>query len=499
MLDRIYLGPPEKEIMQLMLRRGLGGRTEWWIPARLALARSLQLPDEPSAELYKPLSQQSRGRGVELHPPQLTGEGKGGALDLTDTFRAILSVYHGRDLSGDDEEFRDLLQRHVRRGLKTIKDEWDGESDFADYLLRELYGDAAISTRTADETGTELASRVSRVLGQLGIGASVAEMVDGPRLTRLTLELKALEDLDRLRRGLGKLAFALGYGESAITTSLAPGEQRVYIDVPRPETSWRFIGWREVRGALRSAEAEAMALPICVGTDVLGEPLVRDLAEAPHLFVGGTTGSGKSMCLHAILLSLLSSAEIPELLLIDPKAVEFSAYQQSRHLRSGGIITTADSTLVALEDLVGVMEERQERMRALDARNIDEANESGARLRRIVVLIDELGDLFLTRRDVEVPLIRLAQKARSSGIHLVLATQRPEAATFPGLLRSNIPSRIALTVQKAAESRIILDEQGAEALQGRGDMLIRFAGRPTVRAHGCRIDPSDISAAVEGA
>lgn len=156
-----------------------------------------------------------------------------------------------------------------------------------------------------------------------------------------------------------------------------------------------------------------------------------------------------------------------------------------------------DDAVQVLNELVRDMQDRQDRLQALDARNIVEANERGANLRRIVVVIDELGDLFATHRDsVEGPLIRLAQKARSAGIHLVLATQRPEAATFPGLLRSNIPSRIALTVQKAAESRIILDEAGAESLLMRGDMLVRLAGRTTVRAHGCLVEPTDISDAV---
>jgi S-DNA-T family DNA segregation ATPase FtsK/SpoIIIE len=205
------------------------------------------------------------------------------------------------------------------------------------------------------------------------------------------------------------------------------------------------------------------------------------------------------MCLHAILLSLLLAKERPDLLLIDPKAVEFSSYAGLSNLRTGGVVTSAESALVALEDLVGEMDERQARMARLDARNLTEANARGAQLRRVVAIIDELGDLFLTKREIETPLIRLAQKARSAGIHLVLATQRPEAATFPGLLRSNIPSRIALTVQKATESRIILDEGGAEGLLMRGDMLVKLAGRSTTRVHGCRVDPADISAAVRAA
>jgi S-DNA-T family DNA segregation ATPase FtsK/SpoIIIE len=160
------------------------------------------------------------------------------------------------------------------------------------------------------------------------------------------------------------------------------------------------------------------------------------------------------------------------------------------------VVYTPEAALVALEDLVTEMNARQATLNALDARDITEANARGAQMRRIVAVVDELGDLFLTRRETEGPLIRLAQKARSAGIHLVLATQRPEAATFSGMLRSNSPSRIALTVIKAAESRIILDEGGAESLLMRGDMLVRLVGEPTERAHGCRIEPSDILAAV---
>jgi S-DNA-T family DNA segregation ATPase FtsK/SpoIIIE len=408
----------------------------------------------------------------------------------------MLSIYHGADVAEDDELLRDLLQRHVRRGLDHIRAKWNGERDFVDYMLDDLYfDDGAGNEAVAAPAGGE--ERLTRVLGQLGVGATVAEVHEGPRLTRFTLDLHTLEDLDRLRRNLTKLAFALGLDDNAITQARAPGEQQIHLLVPRPPGTWRTVSWSDLRVELSSAHARSMRLPLCLGTDAMGTPLLRDLADAPHLLVAGTTGSGKSMTLHAMLLSLIEASDAAsELLLIDPKAVEFSAYSKFPRLRTGGIVTTADAALVALEDLVEEMSVRQERMRALNARDIDEANALGARLHRIIVVVDELADLFFSKSDVETPLIRLAQKARSSGIHLVLATQRPEAATFSGLLRSNIPSRIALTVQKAAESRIILDEGGAEALQKRGDMLVRFTGESTVRAHGCRILPSDIQAAM---
>ncbi|MCY3791508.1 MAG: FtsK/SpoIIIE domain-containing protein [Gemmatimonadetes bacterium] len=497
MVDRIHLDRDDRETIQNILKYGVRHH-EQWVGGRLALARSLQMSDLPDPRAFQKQSQQ-RG-GVELHAPQLTGEGKGPEQDITDLIRALLSVFEGRDYFEDEEGFHDALQRHVRRGLRELRNTWPPRSDFHEYLLQELFfEDEPASDRDKDEGAEELGGRISAVLGQLGIGAELLEAKEGPRLTRFKLTLEMLDDLDRLRKGVGKIGFALGFGQESVTLALATGERQVFLFVPRPPTQWRTVTWKDVRSKLAEPVAEAMILPICLGTDVLGEPYVIDLSEGPHLFVGGTTGSGKSMCLHAILLSLLENrGDQIQLLLIDPKAVEFQAYSGCSQLRDGGIVVSADSALVALEGLAEEMSARQEILGTYDARNISEANERGAGLSRVIAVVDELGDLFLTRREIEAPLIRLAQKARSAGIHLVLATQRPEAATFPGLLRSNIPSRIALAVQKSSESRIILDEVGAESLLMRGDMLVRFAGRQTTRAHGCHVDPADILSAVGG-
>ena len=493
MVDRIHLGSEDRETIQHIIRYGLRHR-EQWVGGRLALARSLQLPDLPNQAEFPRLAQQRDG--VALHAPQLTGEGKGTEDDFTDLFRALLSVYEGRDYFEDEDGFHDALQRHVRRGLREFRGKLPTFGNFEEYLLQEIFFEAESSDeRGADKGAEALGERISAVLSQLGIGAKLLEAIEGPRLTRFTLSLDELDDLDRLRKGVGKIGFALGFGQEAITHALAPKEQQVHLFVPRPVSQWHAVAWTDVCHILSDTVAKTMSLPVCLGTDVLGEPYLLDLAEAPHLFIGGTTGSGKSMCLHAILLSLLEN-EGNELLLIDPKAVEFQAYGGCSRLRDGSVIVSADSALIAFEGLVEEMTNRQKVLGELDARNIFEANARGAELPRIIAVVDELGDLFLTRREIEAPLIRLAQKSRSAGIHLVLATQRPEAATFPGLLRSNVPSRIALAVQKSSESRIILDEVGAESLLMRGDMLIRVAGSQTMRAHGCRVDPADILSAV---
>jgi S-DNA-T family DNA segregation ATPase FtsK/SpoIIIE len=486
--ERVNLSKDERDALSGILNEGLRYRHQW-AALRIALARSLQIPESPDPHRFKRIAQDPKGSTI--HREQLTGESTGEDTDYTDVYRALLSVYSGRDLFEDDDAFHEALQAHLRRGLCVLDEEWDRSTAFADYLLREVFYDRSGARVREPEGDDELVERVTRILGQVGVGATVIESAVGPRITRLELELATLEDLDRLRKGVGKIAFALGWGENAVTSTLAPGERRVFLSVPRPAVTWRTVDWSEVRIALPAA-AGTMALPTCVGTNILGQPFVFDLAETPHMFIGGTTGSGKSMCLHAILLSLLVSPTPPELVLIDPKAVEFNTYAGNRNVRDKKVITSADEAFDMLNRLVDEMNARQEVMGALDARNITEANERNADLRRIVVVIDELGDLFLSRREIETPLIRLAQKARSAGIHLVLATQRPEAATFPGLLRSNVPSRIALTVQKSAESRIILDEIGAETLLMRGDMLVRLAGRATERAHGCRITSEDI-------
>lgn len=228
-----------------------------------------------------------------------------------------------------------------------------------------------------------------------------------------------------------------------------------------------------------------------LGVDIAGSPVVRDLVEAPHVLVAGTTGSGKSICLHALLLSLLAHQSLNKLklLLIDPKRVEFTAYQSVPHLLAP-IITDGVEAGRWLKNLVREMESRE---KLLASGNVREWRDLGDMAPpRIVIVIEELADLLAQTPDVEDLLVRLAQKSRAAGMHLVLATQRPDAATFSGLLRSNVPSRIALTVQKAADSRIILDEPGAEKLLGKGDMLVKWLGEKSVRVHGLNIQPSDI-------
>lgn len=504
-MDSFYFNKEEKDLFERVIRDGLGQQSgyNWWV-VRLAIAQSLKLDGEPDERFRAP---PTKDRESELHLRQVTGHGQragqasldlglvGRDPDYDDAIRLLLSVKHGRDMFDEDRDYLELLQRHARRGMEIIQGSWPPGRSFHDYLLDELYFGIGETAAEGDPASMSLDwTTLNRGLGQISVSATLAgDPTEGPRLTRYPLILAAVEDYDRLRRGLDDLAFAIGLATGGLSLNRETGERRVVLDVPRPSATWRTVPWSLLRAALADREE---ALPVSPGVDLIGRPFVFDLAEAPHLFVAGATGSGKSVCLNAIILSLLTAREAPELIVIDPKGVDFADYEGCVRLRDKRIIVDMAAAVALLRELVDEMEVRQSQLRELGVRNIADARRAGSSMRRIVVVIDELADFLMGKSGAEEPLVRLAQKARASGIHLILATQRPDAATFPGLLRANIPSRIALTVQKATDSRIILDETGAENLLMRGDMLIKLAGRDPMRVHGAVMDSHDIASAI---
>ncbi|MDR6875005.1 S-DNA-T family DNA segregation ATPase FtsK/SpoIIIE [Bosea sp. BE125] len=490
-MDSLYFSKDEKDFFSRVLAVGLHQPkgAYFWQVARLAVAQSLR-----SGSLDGVVRPQVSG-GSELHLEQVTGFRK--SPDHDDAVRLLLSVHHQRDLWADEKAYVELLERHIRHGLNLMRSTWLPGRSFYDYMLEEIFADVrpAAGSEADGGAGVLHVDALLNGLRQINVTASSADMpFVGPRMTRYQLILGGVDDYDRLRLGLDDLAFTLGLGTTGMSLARALGERRVVLDVPRPSGTWRDVRWRDVASALRD---RSEILPVCPGVDILGNPFVFDLTEAPHLFVAGATGSGKSVCVNALLLSLVAAKRPPELVLIDPKGVDFGDYDGSRHLRGRRVITDMTEAVGELRKLVDEMEERQTSLRNANVKTIAEAQEVGVPIERIVVVVDELADFMMTKGGAEEPLIRLAQKARNVGIHLLLATQRPEAATFPGLLRANILSRIALTVQKASDSRIILDEAGAENLLMRGDMLLKMAGRGLQRIHGARVDALDIKSVMQ--
>jgi S-DNA-T family DNA segregation ATPase FtsK/SpoIIIE len=327
------------------------------------------------------------------------------------------------------------------------------------------------------------------------VTAEVRGFTHGPRVTRYKVYLADVNQKPRLERGMDRLSLALNLQKAK--PMLGPGDEAktISLDVPRPESTWQPVPFARLLEWAASTPVDEDKLIVFPGVDVLGVPYSFDLASAPHLLVGGTTGSGKSVCLHSLIMSLilrLPPARL-QLALIDPKQVEFSVYEDSDYLYGGAVAVDIAMARERILELVAEMDSRYQRFMSAGVTNIVEARQRGMALPYIAVFIEELADLVLQDRDIEGHIVRLAQKARAAGIHLIIATQRPDARTFSGLIRSNIPARIALTVRAGTESKIILDETGAEYLLGRGDMLVKAKpGSGADRVHGVMALRSDL-------
>ena len=484
-MAKVYISRDDEDVVALVLQKGLlarGGHK--WTVLRLALALSLKQPSAPD-ESFDVL--EGGQGGGEPTVEVLTGASQNESEGFVDAFRVLLSTYHQQDLFDDegDKLYARLLQRHIRRGLREIQTSWRDSHDFHEFLFQEFFTsqDESSAMHAQDEES------LLHALEELGLTAEITETREGPRVTRQMVRLAEAEDYGRLERRLEDLAFTLGIKDAGIFLSPAGEPKTVLLDVPRPPQQWKPVG----ANLLGSWTAPASGLPVLLGVDVEGKPVIYDLTEAPHLLVAGTTGSGKSVCLHALLLSILttSSPQRTQLVLIDPKRVEFVPYQGIPSLFAP-VITEGLEAARCLKGLVREMESREKLLALQSAREWGELDDGAPP--RLVVVVEELAELLAQVPESEEFLVRLAQKARAAGIHLVLATQRPDAATFSGLLRANIPSRIALTVQKGADSRIILDEMGAEKLLGKGDMLVKWLGGKTTRVHGINLTPDDISA-----
>jgi S-DNA-T family DNA segregation ATPase FtsK/SpoIIIE len=272
-----------------------------------------------------------------------------------------------------------------------------------------------------------------------------------------------------------------------------PGTSLVGIEVANEKFS--TVGIKEVIKAVKESKGE---LPIGIGVDIVGNPKVTDLAKMPHLLIAGQTGSGKSVGLNVILMSLIytKSPEECQLILVDPKRVEMTSYEGIPHLLRP-VVTDPEDAVQVFEDLVKEMEKRYRILAEAKVRNIVSYNELGeGRMPYIVAVIDEMADLMMTAgKRVETCIVRLAQLARAVGIHLVLATQKPIVKVITGLIKSNLPSRIAYQVTSGMDSRVILDNIGAEKLIGRGDLLMVAPGTSEPeRFHGAWISDAEIEA-----
>ena len=346
-----------------------------------------------------------------------------------------------------------------------------------------------------DTQGQErIAAQLTEALGHFGVEAKVIGMVAGPHITRYELRLAPGIKVAKVAQLKDDLAYALAASDIRILAPI-PGKQAVGVEVPNTRRKIVHLG-----DVLQETPAGWSPLTVWLGKDVAGRAIGADLAKMPHLLVAGTTGAGKSGCVNAMLASVLTRATPHELrlVLVDPKQVELNHYESIPHLLTP-VITSPRKAATALQNLVREMEQRYSYMSLARTRSLIELNKvragrQEAPLPYILCVIDELADLMMVApADVEDSIIRLAQKARAVGIHLVLATQSPRVDVITGMIKANVPSRIAFSVSSQTDSRVILDQNGAESLLGQGDMLFSPVGTSRLqRIQGAYVDEGEI-------
>ncbi len=373
-------------------------------------------------------------------------------------------------------------------------------------------GSAAGSAGSAD--ARQRAQLIKRTLAEFGVPVEVVSIKEGPRVTQFGLEpgeiVRELRNGEVIRRRVSVASILRLQNDLALALAApslrieAPVPGRPYVGVEVPNTANTLVSLRNILESKEFARVDS-PLAVALGRDVAGEPVVADLTRMPHLLIAGATGSGKSVCINAMICGLLmnNGPETLRMIMIDPKMVELPVYNGIPHLL-GPVITDTSQATGALAWLMLQMDDRYRAFNAAHVRNIVEYNRRQARLHGetlpyIVLIIDELADLMMTAADdVERQLCRLAQMARATGIHLVVATQRPSVDVITGLIKANFPARIAFAVSTQVDSRVILDAPGAEKLLGRGDMLFMAPeSSKLLRIQGCFVSDQEIERLVE--
>jgi S-DNA-T family DNA segregation ATPase FtsK/SpoIIIE len=366
-----------------------------------------------------------------------------------------------------------------------------------------------------DQYLRDVAALLEKTFADFTLKVRVVGIHTGPVVTQYEIALETGLRVNKVTALSDDLALNLKVPSVRIVAPI-PGKNTVGIEVPNEHRA--MVRLKELLVA-SAAKLPNMKLPLLLGKDTEGRPLVYDLAEMPHLLIAGRTGTGKSVCMNAIILSLLLTKRPDEcrMIMIDPKRVEFSDYGKLPHLMCP-VVKEDTKAEAILSWAVDKMEERYELLARARVRNIasyntltrdeilrrvdpsgDEQSSIPEKMPFIVIIIDEIGDLMMTmKKEVEGHIIRLAQKSRAAGIHLILATQKPTVDVITGLIKSNLPARICFQVSSRSDSRVVLDEMGADKLLGKGDMLFLQPGTSTlVRSQGAFASDNEIQRVVE--
>ncbi len=406
------------------------------------------------------------------------------------------------------DELKNLKEQPVKENLETPKKEvYETNSNYTLPPLSLLDDSAPQKKVNSNNYIRSNKENLERVLKDFQINGQVVEIHIGPAVTQYEVKVPSGTKVSRISGINKEIALALAAKDVRIQAPI-PGKSTIGIEIPNPSIS--MVKFKEVLSYQGKENSNAKIL-VALGKDIMGMPKLADLSKMPHLLIAGSTGSGKSVCTNTIICSILMRYKPDEvkLMLVDPKKVELSNYNGVPHLLCP-VVSDPKKASIALQKLVTEMERRYDLFSEKNVKNIgsyndwvDKENKNNdtkiPRMTYIVAIIDELADLMLVAsKEVEDSIMRITQMARAAGIHLIVATQRPSTDVITGVVKANIPSRIAFAVASNIDSRTILDSSGAEKLLGKGDMLFLPMGEnvPT-RIQGCFIDDNEIKRIID--
>ncbi len=501
--------------------------------AALAVATAPAAPrtDLPEATESRDLSVRIRGKTIdkaaaveeevaeEEQPVVIKGAKSAPAVEAEESEESEESADGEQEESGDELRVKPPAKRGERQEVMAALDAASRAEDNRPYELPSvdmLIEGEPIHFEEHEQDVRRKAKILEKTFLNFGFNVKVVEIETGPVIAQFEVELEAGLRLSKITSLADDLAIALRVPSVRIVAPI-PGKNTVGIEVPNAER--QVVRLREVIEEA-NGKASKMRIPIYLGKDVAGNPLVADLTTLPHLLIAGRTGTGKSVCLNTLIVSMLMTRRPDEvrMLLIDPKMVELSSYKTLPHLMHP-VVTDMKKAEAILAWAVDKMEERyallaragvrhisgynqlgeEELMARLQPENDEERQQIPTHLPYIVIVADEMADLMMTAaKEVETHIIRLAQKSRAVGIHLVLATQKPTVDVITGLIKSNLPARIAFQVASRTDSRVVLDEMGADKLLGNGDLLFLWPGTSTLlRGQGTYVGDDEINRIVE--
>ena len=439
--------------------------------------------------------------------------------DMNDMQKRVVSTYHGIDEAPTEEEPKTMTKAETKEAVKEFEAEVISEAEKDNTLknssgisitdegyrfpplslLKEpSYEDARAASADLDSTATHLVD----TLRSFGVETRIVDISRGPAVTRYELQPCAGVKISKITNLADDIALNLATAGVRIEAPI-PNKAAVGIEVPNKNTCSVCV--REIIESPAFTNSKSK-LTVALGRDIAGNVVVTDIAKMPHGLIAGATGSGKSVCINSIIVSLLykSNPDEVKLLLIDPKVVELGVYNGIPHLLVP-VVTDPRKASGALGWAVSEMEKRyklfaENNVRDLTGYNkLADGSDTLTKLPHVVIIIDELADLMMTApNEVEESICRIAQKARAAGMHLIIATQRPSVDVVTGLIKANVPSRIAFMVSSQVDSRTILDVGGAEKLLGRGDMLFSPVGATKAnRVQGCFVSDEEVEAVVE--